>query len=326
MKLDKALEEYLLSLLARNLSTLHMTTVRSRLRQFIEPCSEFPTDYRDRTVSSVTAKELHSHFNRLAEGGRSDGTMAGYTSTHRAFWAWLIKIGERSDSPATNLRRYSYAPKKRRAASEAAVSQLSMSLNAFIAQRNYKPRDVRDALAVSLSLDGGNRIGEIRSIRRRDVEIALKTGELTNNGRTMYTIIGHGKTGDQSVTFFNETAELFQLWLRISPFPKADFIFISTKTGRLLRRETMGRCFTRVCEFADVSAIRSHAIRKRNASEIQKAYHDPELTRQYLGHTTIHTTMKHYNDVDRDRVVEAAAKLASARRGDPLDLLFKPHS
>ena len=86
----------------------------------------------------------------------------------------------------------------------------------------------------------------------------------------------------------------------------------------------MGRCFVRVCEFANVPPIRSHAIRKRNASDIQQVYHDPELTRQYLGHTSIKTTMTHYNDVDRDRVGDVAAEMASTRRGDPLDLLFKP--
>lgn len=323
MKLSKALDLYLTHLLERNLSPLHLGTVRSRLRQFVEPVEEFPTDFRDAAVGSVSILEIHRHFRQL-EISRSDGTMAGYASTHRAFWAWCIENGLRDDSPAANLKRYSYLPKHRRAASPSAVALVIAALPGFVAQNDYHPRDVRDGLVVSLSLDSGNRIGEIRSLRRKYVEAALKGGEVGGNGRCRYQIIGTGKTGGQDMVFFNESADLARLWLNTNPFPKSEFMFVSLRTGHLLRRETMGRCFVRVCEFAEVPTIRSHAIRKRNASDIQMIHHDPELTRQFLGHTSIKTTMMHYNDVDRDRVSDVASELSSARRGDPLDMLFRP--
>lgn len=324
MDLEKIVNLYLLGLVQRNLSPLHIRTVGSRLRQFVEPTTEFPTDRRARPVDSITALELHTHFRRLADGGRSDGTMAGYASTHRAFWAWVVEQGHRSDSPGTNIARYSYLPKRRRAAPPASIAAVSGALLPFVEAHHYNPRDVRDALAVSLSLDSANRIGEIRSLRRRDMELALQNGVLSANGRMRYIIVGHGKTGDQELVFFEESAELYRLWQKFSPYPKADHVFISLRTGRLLRLETMSRAFVRVCEYAGVPTVRSHAIRKRNASDFQLAFRDPELTRQYLGHTSIQTTMKHYNDVDRERVGEAAAELSSARRGDPLDLLFRP--
>lgn len=324
MTLSEALDRYLSYLVERNLSPLHVRTVTSRLRQFVYPTDELPVDRQRKAVRSVTPLELHQHFQQLEDGGRSDGTMAGYAGTHRAFWAWMENEGLRDNSPAANLKRYSYLPKKRRAAPVSAVAAISAALPSFVAHGGYNARDVRDALAVSLSLDSGNRIGEIRSLRRRDMENALLSGEVASNGRVRYTVVGHGKTGDQELTFFNESADLYRLWQLVNPYPKADFVFISLKNGRLLRRETMGRAFVRVCEFAGVPTIRSHAIRKRNASDLQAAFHDPELTRQYLGHTSIKTTMAHYNDVDRERVGEAAALMASARRGDPLDMLFKP--
>ncbi|MBK8988996.1 MAG: tyrosine-type recombinase/integrase [Chloroflexi bacterium] len=324
MNLSDIMKTYLESLLERNLSPLHMRTVQSRLSQFICPSEEFPTDRRFKPVGQITALELHEHFQILEEGGRSDGTMAGHASTHRAFWAWIAERGLRDNSPATKLRRYSYSPKRRRAAPVASVEAISTCLPGFVAAGGYAGRDVRDALAVSLALDSGCRIGEIRSLRRRDMENALSTGDMSANGRMRYTVVGHGKTGDQVLTFFNESADLYRLWQLTNPHPNAEFVFVSTKNGRLLRRETMGRCFTKVCEYAKVPTIRSHAIRKRNASDLQATFRDPELTRQYLGHTSINTTMKHYNDVDRDRVGEAAAVMASARRGDPLDMLFRP--
>lgn len=316
MKLSNALQEYLNHLAERNLSPLHCRTVQSRLRQFIQPIAHRP-------IASVTALELHQHFQQL-EDGRSDGTMAGYAGTHRAFWAWAVAQNHRPASPAERLKRYDYRPRKRRAAPSESVAKIANALPGYVAAKGYAARDVRDALAVSLSLDSGARIGEIRSLRRRDVEMALLSPETTANGRSRYTVVGHGKTGDQNITFFNETAELYKLWQLVNPHPKADFVFISLKTGKLITRETMGRCFLGICQYAGIPPIRSHAIRKRNASDIQQAMRDPELTRQYLGHTNISTTMKHYNDVDADRVGNAAAELASARRGDPLDLLFCP--
>lgn len=324
MNLSNAVDLYLTHLLERNLSPLHVRTVCSRLRQFVYPIEEFPTDRRDCGVAAVDMLALHAHFRQLEASGRSEGTLAGYASTHRAFWTWVVENGWRCDSPAANLKRYSYLPKKRRAASPSAISLVIAALPGFVARHDYNPRDVRDALVVSLSLDSGNRIGEIRSLRRRSVEAALASGEVGENGRYRYQIIGTGKTGDQDLIFFNESADLARMWLNACPFPKSEFVFVSLRTGHLLRRETMGRCFVRVCEFAGVPTIRSHAIRKRNASDIQLIHHDPELTRQFLGHTSIKTTMMHYNDVDRDRVSAVASELASARRGDPLDMLFRP--
>lgn len=321
MKLSNAVDLYLVHLLERNLSPLHLRTVRSRLAQFVSEPGK-----ADKAIHAINALELHQHFQRLEEAGLSEGTMAGYAGTHRAFWMWVESTGLRDNSPAANLKRYSYLPKKRRAAPVSIVDAISSALPAFAAADGYSARNVRDALAVSLSLDSGNRLGEIRSLRRRDMEIALRGGNLSANGRMCHTVVGQGKTGAQELTFFNESADLYRLWQMVNPYPKADFVFISLKTGKLLGRDTIGRAFVRVCEFAGVPPIRSHAIRKRNASDIQAAFRDPELTRQYLGHTSINTTMRHYNDVSREGVISASALMSSARRGDPLDMLFKPRS
>lgn len=316
MDLKSALAAYLTALAARNLSALHLSTVRSRLRAFVANRPHVP-------IVEVTPLDLYAHFQRL-EDSRSDGTMAGYASTHRAFWGWCVSQGLIPTSPAANLKHYSYDPHHRRAASRPHVAAVTAALVDFVAQRDNHPRDVRDALAVSICLDCGGRIGEVRSLRRRALEVALGSGEATPNGRVRHVIVGKGKTGGANLVFFDETATLARLWLDVSPWPGADHVFINLQTGRLLRRESMSRCFDRICEFANVPKFRSHAIRKRNASDLQQMFGDPELTRQYLGHSTIAVTMRHYNDFEQNRVGDAAAEVASLRRGDPLDRLFRP--
>ena len=55
---------------------------------------------------------------------------------------------------------------------------------------------------------------------------------------------------------------------------------------------------------------------KRNGSAIIQDLHAPDVAQMYLGHQEIATTLRHYNDHDRDAVSEAAAQLASQRRGE----------
>ena len=64
--------------------------------------------------------------------------------------------------------------------------------------------------------------------------------------------------------------------------------------------------------------FRSHAVRKRNISQIL-TIDDPETAQRYAGHKSLETTLRHYKDIHEDQVHEAAAALAESWR-DP-----RPH-
>jgi integrase len=116
--------------------------------------------------------------------------------------------------------------------------------------------------------------------------------------------------------FCQETAELFQLHFERAPYTRLDLVFYSLSTGEVMKPASLSRAFDRACKFAGVPVFRSHAVRKRNGSAIIQQLHAPDVAQMYLGHQELSTTLRHYNDHERDDVSEAAAQLASLRRGE----------
>jgi integrase len=305
--LQAAYDLYIAALKEDQASAAHLKTVRYRLLRFIE-------ERADQDVKSVTRAELGNYFSGLRQT-RADGTMAGYTSTHRAFWRWCKKEGLVEKSPAKKLKSYKYAPVKRTSAPVDDIQKVAAALPAFVAHRHNRPRDIRDALFVSLSLDCGARRGAMGQLRRADVERALERGRRAENGRMVYEVwINRGKTGAALLEFFDETAALFRQWFAVAP-AGAEFVFVN-EGGEPVHPCTLGLCFVRVCRFAGVPPFRAQAVRKRNVTDISRLTKNPEIAQRYAGHSSLETTLEHYKDKLEDEVREAAADLAARRRGD----------
>lgn len=304
MDLREAVSTYLEHLKERQSSQAHLKTVEWRLSQFLE-------GREDREVGDITRSELAEHFIELART-RADGTMAGLTSTHKAFWSFAEAEGWTEINVGARLKRFSYKPKSRRAAPAADIRKVALALPAYADHRGGRPRDVRDALFVSLSLDSGARLGAMAGLERRDVAAALKRPARAANGRLVYQVVSRrGKTGTSKMEFCEETAQMFRRWLKMIPATK--FVFVNINTGEPLRRDSLARAFERVCAYADVPVFRSHAVRKRNVSQILAS--DPQTAQRYADHSSLETTYRHYSDVDEDDVLEATASLAERWRG-----------
>jgi integrase len=310
MLLTDAIAAYLDDLRERQLTAVHIRTVSYRLSQFAKsrPAGQL--------IEPLTRAELAGHFIKLREG-KSDGTMAGYTSTHKAFWRFAKNEGWTKTNLGKRLKKYSYKPVVRKAAPAADLATVLSKLNEFAWHRDGRPRDVRDALLVSLSLDAGARRAAMWGLRRTDVERSLHRGRVAKNGRIMYQVESYvNKTGTVTLEFCQETAELFQLHFERAPYTRLDLVFYSLSTGEIMKPASLSRAFDRACKFAGVPVFRSHAVRKRNGSAIIQQLHAPDVAQMYLGHQELSTTLRHYNDHERDDVSEAAAQLASLRRGE----------
>lgn len=309
--LGEVLEKYLQKLRADGASEAHLRTVAWRLGRFVTPRADWG-------IGLVSRLDLAEHLAEMRRT-RSDGTMAGLTSTHRAFWRWVRRKGWTKKNLARRLKRYSYEPAVRQAASAASVEAVARALPAFVEHRGRRPRDVRDALLVSLSLDSGARLGEMAELRWPHVQQALNQGVVAAGGRVVYQVVARGKTGMSTLEFFQETADLFRLWFVVAPAPTGDYVFISLARhgpqGGLLRRDSLARAFERVCRFAGVPVFRAHAVRRRNISDLI-AEADPETAQRYAGHSELETTLKHYKEKADRQVRDAAAGLAARRRED----------
>lgn len=309
--LDAAIDLYLAYLIKNQSSPAHLRTVAWRLRHFAK-------SRPGRLVADVTRLELAAYFIEAAET-RADGTIAGWVATQKAFWKWAKKRRIISKNVAKRLKQPRFDPVVRTAAPAAHVAAVTGSLPDFVNHRQQRPRDVRDALLVSLSLDCGGRLGAMADLRRSEVQKGLNRGVLATDGRVVYRVTSRSKTGSVALEFCEETADLFRLWFAVGPPTAVDRVFVSVARnapqGTLLRRDTVARAFARICQFARVPTFRAHAVRKRNITDIM-ADNDPEVAQRYAGHRDLATTMLHYREKSADQVRNATAQLASSRRGN----------
>lgn len=306
--LTTAYEQYLQHLEERQCSTAHLETIGWRLGRYVK-------QHTDKYLATITAADLAVHFRELKEKGLAEATLAGHTRVHKAFWGWCKANRFIKKNPAKKLKNYSFRPKHRHAASPESVKRVIAALPNFARQRGLNQRDVRDALLVSLSLDCGGRLGEMWSLLRRDVQLALTQPQKTSNGLNVYHVTGWGKTGESELRFFEHTADLFRLWFEVSPrVPATAAVFINIKTGERLKVASLGRAFERICRYAKVPTFRSHAVRKRNISDMIRLSGSPNVGQRYANHADVATTMAHYDVVMAGEVDSFAATLANNRR------------
>lgn len=308
MKLEEAVNQYVEYSESKGSTPVSLATISGRLSRF--PQQEMELD-------EIKPAHISAHFRDLDARGLASATRAGYKSTHRAFWSWCIKYGLITTNPSdillTNGHRYSYDPVRSMPAPAKDFQAVLNSLALFAAHRGNNPRDVRDAAIVSLAIDCAKRRGEMWNLRKKDVETALRLGEITEQGRAVYRTSSHGKTGAQNVIFFEETAVLLSNWLAVMP-PKALYLFVNLRTGQRLHEDSMAIAFKRICKFANVPVFRFQATRKRDVTDIIVATGDQKVGQLLAGHKDARTTQIHYNVVEQSRVEGLAAALASQRR------------
>lgn len=303
----EAYASYMQDLEERMATAVHIRTVDSRLKPLLRR-------YGDAELEALQRVDVSRHLRDLANGNRSPATMAGYTSTTKAFFKFCWEQELVDTNLGDRLKTGDYSPQVRRAAPEAHIQAVVNALPEFVAHRDHQPRDIRDALLISLSIDSGARRGTMRNLKAADVQRALESVERTNEGRAVYTVKAKGKTGITEVVFFAETAELFGLWLPLVP-GKSPYVFISLRTLKRLQPDALSKAYVRVCEFADVPVFRSHAVRKRNTDRVIRLS-DLEVGQRYAGHRQLSTTARYYRQLENRDVYNAAAALAADRRGD----------
>lgn len=307
MDLNDLITQYLIYLEERGASVAHRITVEWRLRRFVRYLDE-----QGEMLELSALQRIHLvRFFREMEERYADGTLAGWASTHRSFWKWVRKKGYVSTNLGKKLKRYSFDPVVRTSACAEDVLILVSRLDEFAAHRGYRPRDVRDALIVSFSVDCGGRRGEMWRVTRAEMERSLQRATQMADGSTIYSLVSRGKMGSCRLDYCEQTGNFARMWLSMLP-ACADHVFVNLTSGKLLHENTFGRVFVRVCEWVGVTPFRSHAIRKLNVSEIL-ASADVDVAMRYAGHRDQKTTLTHYKEKRYRDVLSATAMLSSRR-------------
>lgn len=316
MELTRAIDDFLLHIEGRGGSLVHLKKYQFGLAKL--------SDLGVELVGEVGAKELHELSRSLKKdnGERyADATMAGFHRAWKSFFAYCEERGWVEKSPARRLKPFSYLPKRDRSAPSEDAAAVLACLDQFVQHRNTNPRDVRDALIVSLSFASSGRLGEFWSLEKRAVINSLKrprrVSVITGGAVSeipVYEIVGTGKRDDAVLMFYEYESNLFNLWLNLIPdhlYNVSPFVFVSLATGRQLHKRTLSAAFDRICAFAGVPIFYSHAVRKRNVTDMLRDGIDLKTVSRIVNHANPLTTMRHYASVDRSDAQKAGGRLAA---------------
>lgn len=309
MLVKEAIEKYIKRLRRDGSSAAHIKAERWRCELGLRP-------WLDAEIGTIGRAMLNEHLGNL-QGRYAEATMSGVVQSLKALFRFAKKR-RWAKNVASHLKRGSFVSKVSKAAPEMDVQMMRQALAAFLAARKHRPRDVRDALFVSLSLDCGGRLGGLAFVRWSDVRQALNRPKPQPDGSLVYHVETFSKRKWVVLRFLEETAGLFRLWDAVRPrFPnEPDKVFTSLKTGEPLLDTSASRAFDRVCKFAGVPIHRSHSIRHRNVTELRRVTGDVKPASVYAGHAGTEVTQRHYNEVVSDEVDAAVAAVARRRQHD----------
>lgn len=310
MKVRDGISLFLSDLERREVSPAHRKNTRWRVHRLCEPWLALEAEALTRRMITERVQHLETLY--------AEASVAGLVQAAKALFGFWARAGICAEPLGDHLRPRSFRSRTVKAAPGEVVARLGEAVPHFVRQREEHPRDVRDGLIVMLSLQSGARLSGIANLRRSDMLAALRRPYGTGSGRLAYHVPTRSKGRQVALIFYSETAELFELWERVRPrFPReADRVCVSLKSGEALRSSSVSNAFNRLCAFAGVPVVRSHAIRHRNVTDILRAGADPKVAAVYAGHSSEAVTMAHYRHVVGGEVEDAMARVLARRQDE----------
>jgi integrase len=274
--------------------------------------------YGERDVGEIVPADVDTWLVELLSRGYQDATMAGYRQSVKALFNYAVNEELIPRSPAAHLRVGSFVPRMRKKPSLKAVAKAKLVATTWLQEND--PCRLRDGLIFLISCISGPRLGEIRNLRKRDVEHALDEGP---DEFGVYRVPTKGKTGE-AIIHFNETVAFgFRRWLAARPSCQIDALFVALRPSttavdkkraiRPLSRSGITSAYDRVSEAAGLSRpIRSHALRHYVGDEATRR-HGPKVAAMLLNHAdaaTAQTAITFYHHPDQDDVSRAVVNLS----------------
>lgn len=280
--MKQILEGFLLYLEAGGRSPRTLATYRERLGYVLVFLEE-------RGVCElVQPGDLDAYVVSLRRRGLSPVTIAGRIVAIKTFFAWCVRRGYLSRSPADHLRK----PQLERGGRAMAMAR--DDLTRLIGAADGRPRD----LAVLLFLaDTGCRIGELVNLKLCDVDLVECAAQVS------------GKTGGRWIDFTGRTAEAVEVWLTVRD-GLGDTLFGMTSNGVRKMLERLG------ARAGVTGRVNPHSIRHLVGQNWLDQGANLEIVRQKLGHRDIAVTAMFYAHQDRVRVKAATEKFSLVRDGD----------
>ncbi len=277
MKIEDALNEFLIEQAVRGNSGRTIEDYQIKLRIFLTYFGA------DRPLSDLTLDVCKKYYLMLARRGLSSVTVQAYIRGLRVFLNWLYH----NDYLSTDICQKFRLPKAKRAyidiLTEEEVARLydSMNLSDF--------EQLRNAVVVSLMLDSGLRLGEVRSARCRFLHL---------NER--YLIVDGKGNKQRAVPFGLYTEQLLREYLalrklhhRVRPGDALIIKCTDLSASEPITDDTVKGIFRRLREATGIDRLHPHLLRHTFATYYLENGGNIYALQSILGHTSLEMVKKY---------------------------------
>ena len=215
MKLEEAVEEFLLSCCADGLSPRTVEWHRSHLKRLVS--------YLDKDVAAISTHDIRDFVAHLRnrsrryighpthppiEGGLSIATIHGCIRSLKRFFNWLEKEGIIPANPAARLRLPKLPDRVPKGISPSDFRKLLACCN------GNKVQELRDRAIVLFLADTGCRAGEVCSLKVEDLNLDEGIALVRGKGRK-----------ERMVAMSQMTCEALKAYLAVRPKGKGEQVF-----------------------------------------------------------------------------------------------------
>ena len=262
---------------------------------------------------SVTAADLR-RFLSTSLAGRESSTACRRLSAVRTFFSCLVELGEVRANPASGLS----APRRSMRLPEfLPVDEMAGFLSSLPAD---DPVSKRNAAILELLYSSGLRVGELVSLRMRDVSLDGGTVRVTGKGRKVRVV----PVGEKAVRALRDYLAVRPAAVGGNFRGAIDEPLFLNRRGKVGRKSGAGISARSVARMLDEAVGRSpgiqrhlspHGMRHSFATHLLESGADLRAIQEMLGHASLSTTQR-YARVDVSHLVgtyEKAHPLAAGK-------------
>lgn len=216
---------------------------------------------------------------------KSPATYNKYVKTMRVFFNWCIKMQLIESSPALAVKR------QRQNKSIDRVKAMTDAV--YLRLLDYAKWNPRYYALVLFLGDTGCRCGGAATLQWDDVDFEGQKAFVTEKGKPR-----------RPVFFGDECNKALIRWQLQHTGRDGNYVF--QLHGRLLKNNSLGQLFERICNRAGIGQWGPHSLRHRKGHALANDKTPPSLAARVLGHDNIMTTINYYYPDDWESVQHVA--------------------
>jgi len=266
MKVNEAVEKFLISIQADGVKDSTVNWYRVRFRRFLDM-------YGDHDIGEIDIDDVRLYIVKIREEDVSAHTFFSWVRVVRRLFKWLYEERKIDDS----FHRRIKLPKLPQPVPKAVeIEDVVKLLDAC----EGTPGEARDRAVILFLLDTGCRVGGLCGLKVKDLDLANLRAEIYEKGER-----------GRLVLFGERTAEALRRWLTSRPFPDSEWVFTSLVVDSPMNPNSVIQMLRRLKRRAGIQGrVNPHAFRHAFAREYIINGGDLASVSQLMGHTQIAVT------------------------------------